>query len=211
MKFLYGIKKDQTQTFDKQGNRLVVTRINTAPLKIVQIKEEEKDGYSAIQVGVGEKKLKNIKKPTREKLKKAGYKKTGPKYLREIKLEKKAENKIGDEIKIVDIFAEGDKVRVSGVTKGKGFTGVVKRWGFRGGRRTHGSSNERRIGSIGQGTDPGRVWKGKKMPGRMGTAKKTIKGLKIYKINEENNEIWVTGLLPGGRNSLLKIEKEDDK
>lgn len=213
MNVFYGIKKNQTQAFDEQGRRVVVTKVTTKPCTIVQLKDEENDGYRALQVGIGEKKFKNVSRSLQEKFKKAGFKEKAPLFLREIKLKGEIEEqlekklKIGEKIAIQDFFEKGDQVMVQGKTKGKGFSGVVKRWGMTGGRRTHGSDSERRVGSIGQTTDPGRVWKGKKMPGRQGGQMKTIKGIEIFKIDEKNNEVWISGLLPGGKNNLLKITK----
>ena len=197
----YGYKSGQEQTFNDEGNRLVVTRINTFPLKAVRTKSEDNDGYLALQV--------QIRKKSPPKA--SAFKRTGKKQkllLREIKLEQKFDFKPGDELKVQDVFKLGDKIQVKGITKGKGFAGVVKRWGFAGGPKTHGQSDRHRApGSIGQGTDPGRVWKGKKMPGHMGSKAKTIKGLKVYKIDEKAMELWVTGLVPGVKGGLLKITK----
>ncbi|MFC1711866.1 50S ribosomal protein L3 [Patescibacteria group bacterium] len=190
VKIFYGYKINQTRTFNDKGTSLVVTKIKTAPISVKRIKSEEKDGYNSLQVLVG----KGLKK----------YKS----FIREIKLEKESTFKPGDTIKVNEVLKAGDKIAVTGITKGKGFAGVVKRWGFKGGPRTHGQSDRQRApGSIGQGTDPGRVWKGKKMPGHMGNITKTIKGLKVYKINEEKNELWLTGLVPGNKSGLIKITK----
>lgn len=184
----YGFKIDQTQTFDPKGKRLVVTKFKAGPLTIARVKTKDKDGYWAYQVAIEPKPKK--------------------KQLREIRINQEPELKIKEKIKITDIFKTGDLVRVTGITKGKGFAGVVKRWGFAGGPRTHGQSDrERAPGSIGQGTDPGRVWKGKKMPGHMGNKTKSIKGLKIFKIDEEKNELWIRGLVPGAKKGLVKITK----
>lgn len=184
----YGFKLDQFQTFDKKGERLVVTRLKTNPLEINRVKLSQKDGYWAYQVAIDEKN-KNKK-------------------LREIKTFEKPKLGAKEKIKVNDVFKTGDKVSVTGITKGKGFAGVVKRWHFAGGPKTHGQSDrERAPGSIGQGTNPGRVWKGKKMPGRMGNKTKIIKGLKVFKIDDDNQEIWLTGLVPGARGGLVKISK----
>ncbi len=210
---IYGTKISQIQTFDEKGKRLVVTKIKANPCRVVQIKTKDKDGYWALQLGVGNKGIKRISKPLKEKIKGAGYKNTAPLYLREVKLSKTNEEevkkmKIGDEIKAEEILQEGNRVKVTGKTKGKGFAGVVKRWGFAGGPRTHGQSDrERAPGSIGQRTTPGRVWKGKKMAGHMGNIIKTIKRLKVFKIDKEKNEIWLKGLVPGPKKSLIKITK----
>lgn len=208
MKTFYGIKTDQTQTFDKAGRRLFITKILTKPATVVQVKKQNKDGYSAVQVGLGEKK--KVTKPIAGHLKKSGTKVV--RWLREVKLEKEDQIKVGDKISIAQTFKVGDIVQVSGTTKGKGFAGAMKRWGFAGGPRTHGQSDRQRApGSIGGTTDPGRVWPGKKMPGHMGNVTKSIKGLQIVKINEKDQEIWVTGAIPGNRGGLLKITKIGEK
>lgn len=183
----YGFKLGQTQTFNKKGKRLVVSKISALPLKIVRLKTEEKDGYWALQVSL----------------------KKGKKNLvREIRLQGQIEIKDQKEITPAQVFKAGDLVQVRGVTKGKGFSGGMKRWGFHGGPRTHGQSDRARaVGSIGQRTNPGRVWKGKKMPGHMGQMAKTIKNLKVYKIDEEKNQLWLTGLIPGAKGSLVRISK----
>jgi large subunit ribosomal protein L3 len=184
----YGYKLGQMQTFNDKGKRLVVTKIKTVPLKIERLKTQEKDGYWALQVKLSPKK--------------------GKYFLREISLQDKIDLKEKKEIKPAEIFQAGDLVQVRGITKGRGFSGVIKRWGFHGGPKTHGQSDRGRApGSIGQGTDPGRVWKGKKMPGHMGNKAKTIKGLKVYKLDEENQEVWLTGLVSGSKGGLLKITR----
>jgi len=188
----YGFKKEQEQTFDNEACRLVVTLVKALPLKVTQVKTNKKDGYFGLQV--------KITKDEKKKAKKL--------LLRELRQPEESELKVGAVIKIADVFKVGDYVQVRGMTKGKGFAGVVKRWGFRGGPKTHGQSDrERAPGSIGQRTTPGRIWKGKKMAGHMGARQKTIKGLKVYKIDEEKNELWLTGLVPGAKGGLLKISK----
>jgi large subunit ribosomal protein L3 len=183
----YGFKLGQRQTFNKKGQRLVVSKISVQPLKIVRLKTEDKDGYWALQVS---------------------FKKGKKSLVREIKLQDQIEVKDQKEITPAQVFKAGDLVQVRGVTKGKGFSGGMKRWGFHGGPRTHGQSDRARaVGSIGQRTNPGRVWKGKKMPGHMGQMVKTIKNLKIYKIDEEKNQLWLTGLIPGAKGGLIRITK----
>ena len=183
----FGYKLDQTQTFNDKGKRLVVTKIACPSLEIKRIKSKDKDGYQAI-----------ITKP----------KSNNKSVLKEIKVEDIKKFKIGDILTIDQVFKEGNKVMVSGITKGKGFAGAIKRWGFSRGPKTHGQSNRLRSpGSIGQRTTPGRVWKGKKMAGRMGGKSKTIKGLKILKINKEGSLLWIAGLVPGAKKGLLKISK----
>jgi len=191
IKQFYGFKQEQRQTFDEKGERTVITKLKAFPLKVKRIKKKDKEGYSACLV--------NIRRWPKE---------TKRKLIKEIKLKEDNSLKKGDTIKAEEIFQKGDRVQVQGISKGKGFAGVVKRWNFKGGPRTHGQSDRLRApGSIGQGTDPGRVRKGKKMPGRMGGEKVTIKNLKVFKVDGENNEIWITGLVPGGRKGLIKITK----
>jgi len=183
----YSFKIDQTRTFDSKGNSLVVSRLKADPQLVKRIKTKDKDGYWAVQVVVG---------------------KGSKKRLKEIRVADKPSLKTGDKIKISDLLKEGDLVKATGKSKGKGFAGVVKRWGFKGGPRTHGQSDRQRApGSIGQSADPGRVWKGKKMAGRMGGETVSIQGLSIFKIDEEKNQVWLTGLVPGSRGSLVKITK----
>lgn len=196
----FTIKKDQTHAFDANGKRLFITRLIARPLTITAKKTQKIDGYDSYQVAIGSKK--NIKKPISGHLKKLEIK---PQFLKEIKNLENKKN-IGEQIKVTDIFNLGDKIAVRAKTKGRGFAGVIKRWGFHGGPRTHGQTDRQRApGSIGQGTDPGRVHKGKKMPGRMGGVYKYIKGGKIIKIDEENNQLWITGTVPGPKGGLVEI------
>lgn len=206
----FGIKKGQKQTFDEKEKRLVVSIIKTFPYRVIQVKTKEKDGYQALKVGFGLRTAK-IKKLLLGQIKGAGYqKKQAPLYLREIKIEDgdRDKFKVGDKIEVKDFLKPGETVQVRAKTKGRGFAGVVKRWGFAGGPRTRGQSDrEKAPGSIGQGTDPGRVWKGKKMPGHLGDKTETVKGLKVFKIDEETGELWLTGLVPGVKGGLVKIGK----
>ena len=202
---ILGTKVEQTQKFTEEGKRIPVTKIKTRPCFVVGVKTRAKDGYSALQLGIGEKKHPN--KSLAGYLKGVGLK-TAPSRLREVKISSEEEEKFkpGQEIKADEIFRIGDKVKVTGLSKGKGFTGVVKRWGFRGGPRTHGQSDrERAPGSIGQTTTPGRVFKGKKMAGRAGGERVTIFGLTITGIDGDILE--VKGLVPGPKKGLLIIQK----
>jgi len=194
-----------------QGDVVVpVTRIQAGPCVVVQVKDEKKDGYVAVQVGYGEKKEKNIRKPQRGHMKKT---KVNSRYLREFRLlstlkdakkRQEIELKVGDVIN-VGTFEEGDKVQVEGVSKGKGFQGVVKRHGFSGQRKTHGTKDQLRMpGSIGA-TGPAHVFKGMRMPGRMGGDKNTILNLKIIKVDKDKNELLIKGAVPGARNGLILI------
>lgn len=179
----------------KDDKVLPVTLVEAGPCFITQIKTEEKDGYSTLQIGFERLKEKKVKKPQKDK----PYR-----YLREFK-DKIEEYKIGQKID-VSIFKEGERVKVSGISKGKGFAGAVKRWGFSGRGATHGVKHEHRtLGSVGS-SFPERVLKGKKMPGRMGAERVTTKNLEIVKIDKENNLLAVRGAVPGRRGTLLEIK-----
>lgn len=194
-----------TQIFTEEGRVLPVTVIEAGPCVIVQKKVAEKDGYTALQLGF-EKKEKNVKKTEAGHFKSAGkgvYKKVKEFRLTE---EEIAGFNLGDEIK-VDMFNVGEKVKVTGFSKGRGFAGVVKRWNFGGGRATHGSKFHRRTGSIGQCVFPGKVWKGKKMPGRFGNERVTVKGLEVVKVLAEDNIIIVKGAIPGASGGTVYIKK----
>lgn len=194
--------------------RIPVTKIMAGPCKVTQIRQMDTDGYWAVQLGFETKRAKNTSKPLQGHFKKTKGQKHFPRFLREIKFDSKPERitgvafKVGDEVLVSDIFKKGDVVSVTGISKGKGFAGVVKRWGFAGGTRTHGQSDrERAPGSIGQGTTPGRVHKGKKMGGRMGTDRKTIINLYVIDVMDETNEVLVSGPVPGRTGALLTITK----
>jgi len=196
MKFILGTKLRMSQVFDEKGASVPVTLIEAGPCQVIQIKTKEKYGYEAIQLGFI-KKLKKIKKTEKGK---------EFKYLREFRnKELGIENyELGKKID-VSVFQEGDKVKVSGLSKGKGFAGVVKRWHFRGRPATHGTKHELRTpGSVGT-SFPERVIKGKKMAGRMGFERVTIKNLKVVKVDPEKNLLAIKGALPGRRGTLLEI------
>jgi len=206
---ILGQKLATTQKFDDQGVRMPVTAVKTGPCVVTQIRSMDKDGYCAVQLGWGEKKLHKVSKPLRGHLKGAKLKKA-PVFLQEIRLNKTEGIKLGDQVKSEVIFKAGDKVKVTGWAKGKGFTGVMKRWGFHGGPRTHGQSDrERAPGSIGLGTTPGRVFKGKKMPGRFGNQRVTVKNLRVVAIDPEKQIIEIKGLLPGHQGNFLIISKDN--
>lgn len=204
---ILGQKKSMSQTF-VDTTRVPVTLVKAGPCVVTQIKKEEKDGYWAVQIGLGEKKIKNITKPMQGHLKGAIKGKMAPRFLREIRFSEEPELKVGDKIKVSDIFSKGDVIAVTGISKGKGFAGVVKRWGFAGGPRTHGQSDRQRSpGSIGQGTTPGRVHKGKKMAGRMGGEAVTVKNLKVVWVDSDKDEMAVLGPIPGSPKGLIILKK----
>ncbi len=193
MKFILGRKIEMSQIF-KDDKVIPVTLITAGPCFVTQIKKKDKDGYESLQIGFEELKSKKVKKPQKNK----PYR-----FLREFKNNEK-QLKIGDKID-VSIFKEGDKAKISGISKGKGFQGAVKRWGFSGRNATHGVKHDHRtLGSVGA-TGPEKVFKGKKMPGRMGTERITVKNLEIMKIDPENNLLAVKGAVPGRRGTLLEI------
>ena len=204
MNILFGTKGVMTQTFI-EGFRIPVTKINLGPCTVVQIKNQEKDGYWSVQLGFGEKKLKNTTKPLQGHFKES---KVTPRYIKEIRLDKEPEYKVGDIIKASDVVKAGDVVFATGDTKGKGFAGGVRRFNFKGGPKTHGQSDRHRApGSIGQTTTPGRVYKGKRMAGRMGNTQVTIKKLHVVSVDPEKNEVLVSGAIPGRIGSFLTIKK----
>jgi large subunit ribosomal protein L3 len=206
MKFILAKKLQMTQIFDKDGNALPVTLVQAGPCYVTQVKSTQKDGYEAVQIGFGEMKTKKMRKPQSGHLKKVqspNAKIQSLKYLREFRVDE-SELQPGQEIK-AGIFSEGDIVKVIGLSKGKGFAGVVKRHGFGGGPKSHGQKHSLRApGSIGA-TFPERVPKGRRMAGRMGHERVTVSGLEIAKVDEANNILAIKGALPGNKGGLLEI------
>ncbi len=203
-KGILGKKLGMTQIFDEQGALIPVTVIEAGPCTVVQKKTMETDGYEAVQLGFGEKREKLFNKPLKGHFAKAGVKPM--RYLKEFRLDKTDELSslnVGDEVK-VDIFSEGEKVDVTGVTKGKGYQGPIKRHGFARGPMSHGSKYHRGIGSL-NSVDPARVFKGRKMAGRMGGVKRTVQALEVVKVDSERNLLLVRGAVPGVKGSLVTI------
>jgi len=202
-KAILGTKLGMTQLFGEDGVLIPVTVIEAGPCRVIQKKTAENDGYEAVQLGFLEKKEKHTTKPLQGHFKKAG---TGyMKYLKEFKLENAAEMNVGDEIKI-DVFAEGDVVDITGISKGKGYAGTIKRWGTHRGPMTHGSGYHRGPGSMGACSSPSRVMKGKKLAGHLGVEKVTIQNLSVVKIDAEKNIIAVRGAIPGPKGGLVEIK-----
>ena len=200
---LLGKKIEQTQKFLQDGTRIPVTEIAVPDNAVVQVKTNEKDKYTAIQIGIGKKKKPT--KPTLGHAKKAKLEFV-PTIIREVKVDKENQLKAGDFLTVAQVFKQGDIVNISGTSKGKGFAGVVKRHHFRGGPKTHGQSDRHRApGSIGSGTTPGRVYRGKRMAGRMGHQIVTIKNLKVVNVDAINKKLYILGLVPGVRNSTVWI------
>lgn len=203
MKFLLAKKVNMTQIFDDQGRVHPVTVAVAGPVVITQVKDQSKDGYSAVQLGFGTKREKNVSKALRGHTKGGNFA-----HLKEYRLKAGEDAPALGESLDVNAFQEGDVITVSAISKGKGFQGVVKRHGFKGGRRSHGQKHsEREPGSIGGGGRAGgRVAKGMRMAGRMGGERVTVKNLKIVKISPETNEIFIKGAVPGRRGTLLEIK-----
>uniref|UniRef100_A0A7C4THK0 Large ribosomal subunit protein uL3 n=1 Tax=candidate division WOR-3 bacterium TaxID=2052148 RepID=A0A7C4THK0_UNCW3 len=202
---LIGKKVGMTQTFTEDGKVQPLCVIQAGPCPIVQVKTKDNDGYDALQIAYGEKK--RVNKPLAGHLKKANLK--SAKWLAEIKVKDVQKYKVG-EILDLSIFNVGDKVSVTGFTKGRGFSGGMKRWGWKGGPAAHGSMSHRRIGSASHGhSDPGRIMKGKTMPGHYGNERVTIKNLRVIKIDKENNLLYLGGAVPGHRDGFLLIRKEE--
>jgi len=206
-KGIIGKKLGMTQVFAEDGAAVGVTAVEVEPSVIVQVKTREKDGYDAVQLGYGRIKQKNVTKPLQGHLKKAN--KGNFRVLREFSVDS-GSFAIGQEI-TADVFKPGDFVDVVGTSKGKGFAGVVKRHGFRGGRATHGSMFHRAPGSIGASADPSRVFKGTRMGGHMGDVRKTIQNLQVWQIRPEMNLLLLRGSVPGGKNGFVLIKKAKKK
>jgi large subunit ribosomal protein L3 len=202
---IYGKKLGCTQIFNESGNALYVTAIEAEPCIVVQVKDDKKDGYNALKVGFGKIKERKATKPHEGEFSK--NKVDLKRSLREIRVDKfDQEYKPGDSLD-VKIFKVGDKVKITGNSKGKGFAGVIKRHGFHRGRMSHGSHSHRIPGSVGMCSTPSRIAKGKKMPGRMGGSKVTISGSEIVDIIEDQNLILVKGSVPGAKGSLVFLRK----
>jgi len=198
---IIGRKLGMTQIFRDNGKAEAVTAIEAGPCSVIQVKTVDKEGYNAVQLGFGE--AKRLTSPRRGHLKELGQ----FKYLREFRLDDSGAIEVGEKID-VSLFEAGDLVDITGVSKGKGFAGVVKRHHFAGGPKTHGQSDRHRhAGSIGAGTSPGRVLKGMRMAGHMGDRKTTVRYLEVFEADPARNLLLVKGAVPGGRNGLLLIKK----
>ena len=203
-KAIIGKKVGMTQIFDESGKVIPVTVIEAGPCTVAQVKTVETDGYDAVQLGFGEVKDKHINKPEKGHFAKAGLE--AKKHLREFRLESVEGVKVGDEVK-ADVFEAGEKVDVQGISKGKGFQGVIKRHGQHRGPMGHGSMYHRRPGSMGSTSTPGRVFKGKRLPGHMGANTITIQNLEVVAVDLDKNVILVRGSVPGVNGAILKIRQ----
>ncbi len=204
MSALLGKKIGMTNVFSADGRLIPVTVVQAGPCVVTQVKTKESDGYNALQLGFDEKKVEKLNKPIAGHLKKSTDK--GFRVLREFRTEDLGDIEAGATISL-DIFAVGDKVNVSGISKGRGFQGTIKRHGFSRGPETHGSRNHRKPGSIGNSAWPGKVFKGKKLPGHMGTNRETVKNLTIVDIKHEDNLLLIKGPLPGFKTGILEVRK----
>ncbi|NLB43999.1 MAG: 50S ribosomal protein L3 [Clostridiaceae bacterium] len=200
-KFMLGRKAGMTQLFDENGLAIPATVIDCGPVVVVQSKNLETDGYQAVKVGYGAVRAKKVTRPLKGQYDKAGVEPR--KFMREFKTGETFET--GQEIKVSDMFQAGDQVDISGVSKGKGYAGTIKRYGQKGGPGSHGSMYHRRVGSMGPNTDPARVFKGKKMPGQMGGANVTVQNLKVVISDGERNILVVRGAVPGPKGGLVEI------
>lgn len=197
-------KIGMTQIFTEAGLLIPVTVLEAGPCVVTQKKTVESDGYDAIQVGFGEVKEKNVNKPTKGHFAKAGVE--PKKVLKEFRLDSISEYEVGQEIK-ADIFAAGDKVDVSGISKGKGYQGSIKRHGQHRGPMAHGSKYHRSLGSLSSGTSPGKVKKGKKMPGHMGSVSVTVQNIEVVRADSEKNLLLLKGAVPGNKGSVVVIKE----
>ncbi len=201
---LLGRKIGMTQVFSPAGEAIPVTVIELGPCFVTQIRNKDRDGYEAVQIGFGDIKPKSLTKPEQGHRAKAGRL---VRYLREFKADNVEEYEVG-QVLTADLFEPGQIIDVTGTSKGRGFQGVVKRHGFRGGPKTHGQSDRWRApGSIGAGTDPGHVWKGTRMAGRMGNRRVTVQNLQVVEVLPDRHVLLVRGSVPGAKNGLLMVRR----
>ena len=204
IKGLLGRKIGMTQVFSPSGEAIPVTVLEVGPCVVTQIRTSERDGYEAVQIGFGDIKPKNLTKPQQGHLAGAGRL---VRYLREFATDNIEDYTVGDVVN-ADLFQSGQRVDVTGTSKGRGFQGVMKRHNFRGGPRTHGQSDRARApGSIGAGTTPGRVWKNTRMAGRMGNKRVTVQNLQVVEVLPEQHVVLVRGSVPGAKNGLVMIHR----
>jgi large subunit ribosomal protein L3 len=204
MEILIGKKLGMTQIFEDTGRAIPVSVLRVGPCPVVQIKTPEKDGYSAVQIGFDEIKAFRAVKPLRGHFEKAGVE--THRILKEVRVEDPGKFKVGEAIEL-KTFEGASRVHVAGVSKGRGFAGTTKRHGFRIGRKTHGNKSQREPGSVGNCATPSRIFKGKRMPGRMGGARTTVKNLEVVKLDAENHLLFVRGAVPGANNGVVFVRK----
>ena len=202
---MLGKKIGMTQVFDENDVAIPVTVIQAGPLSVVQKKTNETDGYTSVKVGYFDQPERKLNKPEKGLFEKVNV--PAKKYLREFRVEDVDAFEIGQEIKVEEMFQEGDKIDISGISKGKGFQGVIKRYGYGRGPESHGSKYHRRVGSLGAGSTPAKVFKGRKMPGHMGAEKVTVQNLTIVRVDGERNLLLVKGAVPGPRGGFVVIKE----
>lgn len=202
-KFILGKKVGMTQVFNENGLAIPVTVIQAGPCTVVQKKAKDTDGYGAVRIGFGDVNEKRVNKPDKGLFLK--IKVPAKKYLREFRVDSPDEYEVGGDITVGDAFQAGDRVDVSGISKGHGFQGTIKRYGHSGGQDTHGSMYHRRVGSMGANTSPARVFKGKKLPGHMGVDRVTVQNLDVVRVDAERNLLLVKGAVPGPKGGLLLV------
>ena len=204
--FIIGRKVGMTRIFDKLGSDFPVTIIEAGPCSITQVKSVEKDGISSVQIGFIDKSKRHTKKTEKGHFEKVGV--PIKKFVKEFASDKLEDVEPGQEV-TADIFETGDFVSVSGVSKGKGFAGHMKRHGFSGGRRSHGKNSVmRKAGSVGAGSDPSRIWPGSRMAGRMGNTQVSVINLEVARVEKDNNLIFIKGAVPGARNGIVYLSKQ---
>ena len=204
--FLIGRKMGMTRVFDDLGSDFPVTILEAGPCSITQIKTAEEDGYSAVQLGFQDKSDRHLKKAEKGHFEKAGV--YAKKILKEIAIDNVDGIDLGQSFGS-DVFETGDLVTVSGISKGKGFAGHMKRHGFSGGRRSHGKNSVmRKAGSVGAGTDPSRIWPGTRMAGRMGNTKVSVKNLEVIRVEKDKNLLFIKGAIPGAKQGIIYITKQ---
>lgn len=203
-KCILGKKIGMTQVFTEDGMMIPVTVVLAGPMSVVQKKTEEIDGYNAIKFGFGDVSERKVTKPVKGQFEKASV--SPKRYLREFKLDDISKFEVGSVVKVEDMFEAGDKVDVTGISKGKGFQGTVKRFGTARGRMSHGSGYHRGIGSMGANSSPSRIFKGKKMPGHMGVKRVTVQNLTVVKVDAERGLLLLKGAVPGAKGGLLMIK-----
>jgi large subunit ribosomal protein L3 len=210
MKGLIGKKVGMTQVYDEAGHVVPVTLVDVGPNTVIAHRTEARDGYSALQLGYGRRRYSNVSKAVQGHIAAAGYDNHAPKWVREIRLAQDPEGNVGDKLS-ADLFASGDYVDVTGITKGRGFQGVVRRFRFGGGRASHGGGWERKPGSIGMCEFPGKVYKGRKMPGHMGNVRRTAQNLQVVKVMPDDNVILIKGAIPGANGRCVIVRQAKKK
>ena len=203
-KAILATKVGMTQIFNEDGVLIPVTVLQAGPCVVTQVKTEENDGYSAVQVGYADKRENLVNKPMKGHFEKAGV--SCKRFVKEFKLDNAAEYELGQEIK-VDVFEAGDHIDATAISKGKGYQGAIKRHGQSRGPMAHGSKYHRHAGSNGSASDPSKVFKGKKMPGQMGNKQITVQNLEVVRVDVENNLLLVKGAVPGPKKSLVTIKE----